>query len=207
MKKLPFLSVLIALLLLAGCGPKPAALNPETAPQPNQEQDGEEFDPALACSYLCERKIPELCEDYIAEQSALGLNLDETIYEESSCQLSCEAEWDEATIACVTDADECAQLSNDAPNCIDDSEEDGETPPRPGNCVRACENYTVCVSYGDDISPADIHDAFASCMEVCGTWEKSAIDCLANTSIIRPGDCAAQTACLLPAVNNLMNKR
>jgi len=203
MKKIYLPLILAALIMLSGCGQKQTATNPTPDPGQNTEQDNH----SLACSYLCELKIPDLCADYMAEQTEQGFNFENTIFEDATCQLMCEAEWDETTIGCMSFADECAQISNDAPHCIDDDTE-GDTaadPNMPGACAKACNNYTKCVSYGEDITPQDINDAFDSCMQICSTWDKSARDCVTNTAIKSPGDCAAQTACLLPAVKNLMN--
>ena len=51
---------------------------------------------------------------------------------------------------------------------------------------------------------SDLDDAYASCLEICGTWTTEERLCTARTTISRPNDCAAQTACLLPAVREMM---
>lgn len=201
---LPF--ILLTLITLTGCGQKPNITNPETS----SEQTVEKFDPTLACSYLCDRKIPELCSDYISEQADLELNLDGTIFESLSCQLSCEADWDEVTIGCLSFADDCAQISNNEPHCIDDSLEPNEEQNDPSiktGCPKVCENYALCASFGDDVTPQDIDDAFASCMEECGNWSKQSRDCIANNPIYVPSDCTEQTACMLPEVREMLNRK
>lgn len=188
-----FFSSVLFLLVLSACNQAPEipTIQPET--------ENIQADQATQCSYLCGRKIPELCADGIEAAKTEGTFNAEGIFDELSCQLFCEAEWTEATIACVSDADECAQMMDSAPYCMENSADDTdkELPPADIGCPKACEKYKKCASYGDDISPADLEDAYASCMEVCATWNKSVSDCINQYPINTPADCGPMTACAL----------
>lgn len=200
-KSIIFLALCAA--ALSGCAAKNPSVSTPAAPS------APAFEPTQAqiCGTMCERIIPELCKSEIEDYTASGQSLDESIMEPLSCQLMCEAEWDEKTVACVTDADECAQLSSSAPYCDDMAEDDDSAAvdkKTAVSCDKACRNYVVCASYGDNISQADLNDAYASCLEICGTWTAEQRSCMSRTAINRPSDCAAQTACILPAVREMM---
>src|SRR3989339_268510 len=148
---------------LSGC----AAKNPGIS-TPAPSAPAFESTQAQICGTMCERIIPELCKTEIEDYTVSGQSLDESIMDPLSCQLMCEAEWDEKTIGCVTDADECAQFFSSAPYCMETAEEgepaavDKKTA---GSCDEACRNYATCASYGDDVTLADLDDAYASCLE------------------------------------------
>jgi hypothetical protein len=205
MKKIFFLLSLSFTILLAGCGNEKKI----SGNSPASEIDNWQPDQGLICSHLCGRKIPEMCENEIEELTTNEIDPNGLILDDASCQLMCEADWSEATIACVSEADECAQLSSNDPYCIDDTQDPSEADindPLPGNCVKACENYTHCAAYGDDVTLQDLDDAFVSCLEFCSTLDGQSRNCLASTIIRKPNDCAAQTACILPDVRELLDR-
>lgn len=122
------------------------------------------------------------------------------VLEETSCQLLCEASWDEKTIGCISDADICAQISENEPYCTDDSEEPEEEnndEKLANKCVNACNNYVDCVEYWDWISQQDKDDAFDSCMQICPKWSESARKCVVDAKIRNWNDCLTQTRCIL----------
>ncbi len=206
--------LLLPLLFLAGCSltAKPATTPPTSPEQPAATGEDSKLDAeqhSLICSHLCSRTIPQLCESEISDAQEQGLSLDERIYDEASCLLYCEADWDETTFACVSDASDCAQLSEQGPYCIDNDgskEPDDSASVTPKGCFNACKRYSDCARYTEGVGPQDIQDAFDSCMEICPTWTKESRDCIASTPISKPSDCAAQTACILPAVKEMMNR-
>jgi hypothetical protein len=208
MKKTFTILTLVSLLALAGCVPTgnivPAGNS--TSNQPPQDEAGPDM--ATICSGLCGRTIQDLCRDEIEDMKASGQSLDDSIMDEITCQFMCEAEWTDDTIECVSAADDCGQLLNASPYCMETEVKDGDAEaanqPLPGNCDRACRNYAKCTSYGDDITAADQEDAYHSCLQVCATWTDTQRNCMTNTKIDAPIDCAAQTACVLPAVDAMM---
>jgi len=199
--------MLLSLLILTGCV---SGNNFKSAGNTNinQQPDGEEPDMATICSGLCGRTVQDLCKDEIEDMKASGQSLDDSIMDEITCQLMCEAEWTDDTIQCVSAADDCGQLLNESPYCMETEAQDGDeeaaNQPLPGNCDRACRNYAKCTGYGDDISPADQEDAYRTCLQVCPTWTDTQRNCVTNTKIDAPADCLAQTACVLPAAREMM---
>lgn len=206
MKKTLIILSLSALLLSACSVNNKTVKNPVTIPETDTEYKATQ---SQICSSLCERQIQTLCQSEIEDFQSAGQSLDGSIMEEASCQLMCEADWDESIFACISDADECAQLSNEAPYCMEteaNDDEESQEDVLPGNCNRACQNYKKCASYGDDISASDLQDAYNSCNELCRVWDNKTRDCVAQTVINAPIDCAKQTACVLKDVKELMNR-
>lgn len=72
-------------------------------------------------------------------------------------------------------------------------------------CDKACENYALCASYGDDVTPADVDDAYATCMEECAKWESENISCMAKATVHNPQDCLAVTMCGLNQYQGLID--
>lgn len=201
MRKFYFLFLLLAVSFLSGCGGKtavaPADPNDNILPE----------DTAIECEALCADNIQSLCREEIESAIADGANLENSILDESYCQLACEAEWNESTFDCVDGADDCAQFINTSPYCLETEIDDEEAllnNPQPGNCDKACRNYAKCAAYGDDVRQADLDAAYESCNEICAAWTDKTRDCVANTSINKASDCAAQSACVLPELKNMM---
>lgn len=71
-------------------------------------------------------------------------------------------------------------------------------------CDKACENYALCASYGDDVTAQDVDDAYATCMEECMGWEQENITCMAKAVIRQPGDCLTVTMCGLKQYQGMM---
>ena len=188
-----FFSSVLCLFVLSACSQSPEI------PAIQPEMENTQADQATQCSYLCGRKIPEICENEIETAKTEGTFSEESVFEEISCQLMCEAEWTEKTIGCVSNADDCAQIMDSSPYCLENAEDDSEKelPPVEAGCPSACEKYKKCASYGDDVTQTDLEDAYISCMEVCATWNKSVSDCINQCPINTPADCGPMTACAL----------
>lgn len=201
MKKFYFLFLLLAPLFLCGCGSK------TTIAPSGSGEDILPDDMAIECLSLCEDNIQTLCQEEIQTAIANGTSLENSVLNLSYCQLACEAEWDESTIDCVSDADTCAQFMDTAPYCIengDTGEEANAT--EPGNCDTACRRYSDCASYTEGAGQADIEDAYQSCLQLCPSWSDEQRNCVANTAINSAADCARQTACVLSQVKELMGR-
>ena len=56
-------------------------------------------------------------------------------------------------------------------------------------CSDACQRYKDCAAYGDDATPADLNDAYATCIEECATWPKDMVKCINAVDIKVPNDC------------------
>ncbi len=65
-------------------------------------------------------------------------------------------------------------------------------------CSDACQRHKHCASYTEDVTPADLNDAYATCMEECPTWSKKIIKCINATDIKTPNDCVSFVQCQLP---------
>lgn len=207
MKKILFL-IGITSIMFAGCmnSPQNVNTNIQTQPKQTQNQDNQENvdqlpDKSVICGWVC-YNIQKICKEDIENWTTVGQDLETWVLEEASCQLLCEASWDEKTIGCVSDADNCAQISDSEPYCIDDEKEEVEaaTPPDSkleNNCVNACNNYVNCVAYWDDVTQEDKDNAFDSCMQMCPSWTENARKCVVNTTINNANDCGTQTRCIL----------
>lgn len=205
MKKIFFL-LLAPLLFLTACGANHQAIVGSESSQNQVEENTP--DKATVCAGMCQNIVQRLCHEEIAANQAVGTDMSESILDEAHCQLACEADWDDAVMTCVDAADQCAQFSDTAPYCLENGDLSGI--PEDGNqgssCEKACKNYALCAAYGDEITPQDIADATESCRQMCAVWTPEIINCVSSTAINEASDCAAQTACVLPNVRDLMNR-
>jgi hypothetical protein len=189
-------------LMLSACTNKTVV-----TPQIESGETDVEVDNAIVCADMCETTVQDLCKEEISANQEAGINMEESILDESYCQLACETEWNDDTFECVSAADTCAQFMDTAPYCIEnrDTGEEIEAT-EPGNCEKACRRYSDCASYTEGVGPADIEDAFESCLQICPSWSDEQRNCVANTVINSASDCARQTACVLPQVKELMGR-
>jgi len=65
-------------------------------------------------------------------------------------------------------------------------------------CSDACQRHRACAAYTEDVTPADLDDAYNACMEECGTWPKEMIRCINAVDIKVPNDCVSFVQCQLP---------
>ncbi|MFH1047333.1 MAG: hypothetical protein V1738_03450 [Patescibacteria group bacterium] len=165
-----------------------------------------EPDTATVCAHMCEINIQGLCEEEIATNKANGISMEDSILDETYCQLACEAEWDDNTFDCVSAADTCAQFLDASPYCMENGDVGDVVGIKPGNCDKACRKYSDCAAYTEGAGPADIEDAYQSCLEVCPAWTDDQRNCVVSTAINSSMDCLKQTACVLPQVKALMGR-
>lgn len=78
--------------------------------------------------------------------------------------------------------------------------QDEESAPKPvsDKCSDACQRYKSCASFTEDVTPADLNDAYNTCMEECATWPKEMIKCINAINIKVPNDCVSFVQCQLP---------
>ncbi len=65
-------------------------------------------------------------------------------------------------------------------------------------CSDVCQRHKDCAAYTEDVTAADLNDAYATCMEECVTWSKDMVKCINAVDIKKPNDCAAFVKCQLP---------
>jgi len=65
-------------------------------------------------------------------------------------------------------------------------------------CSDACQRYEDCASYTEDVTASDLDDAYNTCMEECGAWQKEMIQCINTIDIQTPNDCMGFVQCQLP---------
>lgn len=65
-------------------------------------------------------------------------------------------------------------------------------------CSDACQRYKSCAAYTEDATPADVEDAYGTCMEECATWPKENITCINAIDIKTPNDCVSFVQCRMP---------
>jgi len=65
-------------------------------------------------------------------------------------------------------------------------------------CSDACQRYKDCAAYTEDATPADLNDAYDTCLEECQTWPKEMIKCINAVEIKAPNDCVNFLPCQLP---------
>lgn len=194
--------VLIGCVIIGGCASNQQNIQTPIPPTPVEQNTNTETidesgpDRSTICGWVCDN-IQNICKDDIENASSLGRNLQDGILEVTNCYLQCETNFDEKTIGCISDADNCSQIMDGEPFCIDDTEEDVPNDSVPDNCVSACNNYVDCVQYWDWISQQDKDDAFDSCMQICPWWTDAVRRCVVNTKINEWGDCLTQTRCVL----------
>jgi hypothetical protein len=65
-------------------------------------------------------------------------------------------------------------------------------------CSDACKRYKDCAAYTEDVTEADLIDAYDTCMEECVTWPQEKIKCINAITIKAPNDCVSFVNCQLP---------
>ncbi len=65
-------------------------------------------------------------------------------------------------------------------------------------CSDACQRHKDCAAYTEDVTPADLEDAYNACMEECATWPQEKIKCINGFEINNPNDCVSFVQCQLP---------
>jgi hypothetical protein len=64
-------------------------------------------------------------------------------------------------------------------------------------CSDACQRYKDCAAYTEDVTSADLTDAYNTCMEECPTWPKEKVKCINAIDIKNPNDCVSFVHCQL----------
>jgi len=82
--------------------------------------------------------------------------------------------------------------------CKNEDEQNTEPKVISDKCSDACSRYRDCASYTEDVTPADLQDAYDTCMEECVTWPKEMIKCMNAIDIKNPNDCVVFLNCKLP---------
>ncbi|MFA5009468.1 MAG: hypothetical protein WC534_02760 [Candidatus Paceibacterota bacterium] len=65
-------------------------------------------------------------------------------------------------------------------------------------CSDACQRHKACAAFTEDVTSADLNNAYNSCMEECATWPKDMIKCINTVEIKKPNDCVNFVQCQLP---------
>ncbi|MFA6417201.1 MAG: hypothetical protein WCW61_03360 [Patescibacteria group bacterium] len=65
-------------------------------------------------------------------------------------------------------------------------------------CSDACQRHKDCAAYTEDVTAADLDDAYNTCMEECITWPQEVIKCINAIDIKNPNDCVSFMQCQLP---------
>ncbi len=65
-------------------------------------------------------------------------------------------------------------------------------------CSDACQRHKDCSAYTEDVTAADLDDAYNACMEECPSWSKEIITCINAIDIKTPGDCVSFVNCQVP---------
>lgn len=191
MKKIIFiLNLFLFVALLSGCANRQASESGKS--QVNQvNKQSSLVDKMTLCSDLCVNKIQSLCADKINQsREKEGLNIG-GVFEVASCQLICEADWDETVIGCVSNSVECSQITNTSPFCV-------ETEVQPKNesfCLSACEKYAKCAGFNQDVTKEEVDEVYKSCAEICKSWSLSVTNCINASSVNTPEDCAQISKC------------
>jgi hypothetical protein len=96
--------------------------------------------------------------------------------------------------------DDCEQKINNILQQLKTLCQDEESAPKPvsDKCSDACQRYKSCASFTEDVTPADLNDAYNTCMEECATWPKEMIKCINAINIKVPNDCVSFVQCQLP---------
>lgn len=81
-----------------------------------------------------------------------------------------------------------------------ENQEDQEIEPKviSDKCSDACVRYRDCASFTEEVTQADLKDAYDTCMEECPTWPKEMIKCMNSVDIAKPNDCVVFLNCQLP---------
>lgn len=199
MKVKQLILTILSLSLLAGCTKDN---NTVTAPEGNPET-------GLNCFTLCHETVPALCEDTIVEMEANGINVmtGDTIYNDTFCEAQCMG-WTAEIMECVSKAESCDQLGPEAEYCITNEPKDPfvydeEKDETAGNCNAACNNYAGCAGFAEDATPADLDEAYNTCMGECANWDQENISCMANATV-SPQGCMNISLCGLRQYQGMM---
>ena len=65
-------------------------------------------------------------------------------------------------------------------------------------CSDACQRHKDCAAFTEDATPADLNDAYSTCMEECVAWPVEMVKCINAIDINVPNDCAGFLNCQLP---------
>ena len=65
-------------------------------------------------------------------------------------------------------------------------------------CSDACQRHKDCAAFTEDATPADLNDAYNTCMEECAAWPVEMVKCINAIDINVPNDCAGFLNCQLP---------
>jgi len=65
-------------------------------------------------------------------------------------------------------------------------------------CSDACQRHKECAAFTEDATPADLNDAYNTCMEECAAWPVEMVKCINAIDINVPNDCAGFLNCQLP---------
>jgi len=65
-------------------------------------------------------------------------------------------------------------------------------------CSDACQRYKDCAAYTEDVTPADLNDAYSTCMEECPTWPQEKVKCINAIDVKTANDCVSFVQCQLP---------
>jgi len=100
----------------------------------------------------------------------------------------------------VFQMDKNAQDIKDVLQALKDLCQEAEQPPKAisDKCSDACKRHKDCAAYTEDVTTADLIDAYNACMEECPTWPKAMIKCINTTEIKTPNDCVGFVQCQVP---------
>ena len=82
--------------------------------------------------------------------------------------------------------------------CQEDEEQQAKKKVISDKCTDACQRHKDCSAFTDDVTPADLVDAYNTCMEECPTWSKEMIKCINAIDIKVPNDCVSFLICQMP---------
>jgi len=82
--------------------------------------------------------------------------------------------------------------------CQEDEEEPMQKKIISDKCSDACQRHKDCSAFTDDVTSADLNDAYNTCIEECATWTKEMIKCINAIDIKAPNDCVGFLQCQLP---------
>ena len=61
-----------------------------------------------------------------------------------------------------------------------------------------CQRHKECAAFTEDATPADLNDAYNTCMEECAAWPVEMVKCINAIDINVPNDCVGFLNCQLP---------
>jgi hypothetical protein len=100
----------------------------------------------------------------------------------------------------ISQMDENAKNIKDILQALRDLCQEADQPKKviSDKCGDACQRYKDCASYTEDVTSADLNDAYDTCMEECPTWPKEKIKCINTVDIKVANDCVSFVQCQLP---------